>query len=146
MARGVFLKVLPLGAALADKAKLVLKINTGAAVLGLGYIIGLKYAAIIVAGSLLVWWGVVPLMSLIWSDVVLAFGDSAITLPVGQMAAEEIFLHYGRNIGIGGIAMAGVISIINSRKIIGSAVKLAGKELKKKRTPLPSNNHVPSAI
>ncbi|MDO5035696.1 MAG: oligopeptide transporter, OPT family [Porphyromonas sp.] len=126
------LKVLSFGQALADKTKLVFKINTGAAVLGLGYIIGLKYAIIICAGSVLVWWLIVPLMSLIWGGDVIAFGDPNILIPVGQMSAEEIFLNYGRNIGIGGIAMAGLISIIKSRKIIASAVSLAGKELKKK--------------
>lgn len=117
------------GASVAARTKLVFQLNTSAAVLGLGYIIGLKYAAIICAGSALVWWVIVPVMSAIWGGDVLAFGDPAITATVGEMSAQEIFLHYGRNIGIGGIAMAGVISIWNSRKIIGSAVGLAKKEL-----------------
>ncbi len=117
------------GAMVADRAKLVFQLNTSAAVLGLGYIIGLKYAAIICAGSALVWWVIVPLMSMIWGGDILAFGDPTITTTVGEMSAQEIFLHYGRNIGIGGIAMAGVISIWNNRKIIGSAVGLAKKEL-----------------
>lgn len=125
-------RVLPFGEAIADRAKLVFKINTGAAVLGLGFIIGLKYAIIICAGSVLVWWLIVPLMSAFMGDMTLTFGDPNITIPIGQMSAEEIFLNYGRNIGIGGIAMAGMISIFNSRKIIASAVKLAGKELGQK--------------
>lgn len=125
-------RVLPWGEAVAEKAKLVFKINTSAAVLGLGYIIGLKYAAIICAGSFLVWWGIVPLMSLIWHDAVLTFGDPSITATVGSMSAEEIFRTYARDIGIGGIATAGVIGIIKSRSIIVSALSLAGKELKGK--------------
>lgn len=125
-------RILPYGVEIADRAKLVFKLNTGAAVMGLGYIIGLKYAAIICAGSALVWWIIVPFMSLIFGGDVMAFGDPAITMPIGEMSAEEIFTHYGRNIGIGGIAMAGLISIWKSRKIITGAVKLAGKELKSK--------------
>lgn len=117
------------GHAFMDKTKLVFQINTSAAVLGLGYIIGLKYALIIGAGSALVWWIINPLLALFWGDTVLAFGDASITVPVSQMTAQEIFTNYGRNIGIGGIAMAGVISIWNSRKIIASAASLAKNEL-----------------
>lgn len=125
-------RVLPLGEAIADKAKLVFKLNTGAAVLGLGYIIGLKYVAIICAGSFLVWWLIVPGMSLLFHDAVLTFGDPNITSTVGSMSAEAIFRTYARDIGIGGIATAGIIGIIRSRSIIVSALSLAGKELKGK--------------
>lgn len=125
-------KVLPWGQSIADKAKLELNINTGAAVMGLGYIIGLKYAAIICAGSALVWWVIVPVMNLIWGGDVIAFGDPSITQTIGEMSATDIFFNYGRNIGIGGIAMAGLISIYNNRKIITGAVSLAGRELKQK--------------
>ncbi|MDO5017295.1 MAG: oligopeptide transporter, OPT family [Porphyromonas sp.] len=125
-------KVMPWGQALADKAKLEFNINTGAAVMGLGYIIGLKYAAIICAGSALVWWVIVPVMNLIWGGDVIAFGDPNITQTIGEMTATDIFFNYGRNIGIGGIAMAGLISIYNNRKIITGAVGLAGRELKQK--------------
>lgn len=131
------------GAAVAERTKLVFQLNTSAAVLGLGYIIGLKYAAIICAGSALVWWVIVPLMSAVWGGDILAFGDPAIVIPVGEMSAQEIFLHYGRNIGIGGIAMAGVISIWNNRKIIGSAVGLAKKELGSKKNNAQEAEELP---
>ncbi len=120
------------GDMLAEKAKLVFKVNTGAAVLGLGYIVGLKYAAIICAGSLAVWWIVVPLMSLIWGDVVLNQWNPSITQAIGEMSPEEIFTNYAKSIGIGGIAMAGIIGIIKSWGIIKSAVGLAAKEMKSK--------------
>ena len=120
------------GEMLADKAKVVFKVNTGAAVLGLGYIIGLKYSAIICAGSFLVWLVIIPLMSAIFGSEVLTFGNDAITQTVGSMSAEEIFTTYARHIGIGGIATAGVIGIINSWGIIKGAVGLAAKELKGK--------------
>ena len=117
------------GEMLADKAKLVLKINTGAAVLGLGYIIGLKYAAIICAGSLAVWLLIVPGMNLLFGDQVLNAWNPSITDSISQMAPETIFKEYAKSIGIGGIAMAGVIGIFRSWGIIKSAVGLAAKEI-----------------
>ena len=118
------------GADLADRAKLVLKVNTGAAVLGLGYIIGLKYAFIICLGSLAVWWIIVPGMALLFPNDILNQWDPSITTAVGDMSAEQIFTSYGKSIGIGGIAMAGVIGIIRSWGIIKSAVGLAAREMK----------------
>ncbi len=109
-----------------------MKVNTGAAVLGLGYIIGLKYSMIICAGSFLVWLVIIPLLSAIYGSEVLTFGNAAITATVGSMTAEQLFTTYARHIGIGGIATAGVIGIIKSWSIIKSAVGLAGKELKGK--------------
>lgn len=119
-------RVCSLGETVADKAKFVFKINTGAAVLGMGYIVGLKYATIICAGSVIVWWVIVPLISLIFPKLIVANGVSA-----ASASPEQIF-SYARSIGIGAIAMAGIIGIIKSRKIIVSAVSLAGREMKKK--------------
>lgn len=120
------------GATLAEKVKLVMKVNTGAALLGLGYIIGLKYSLIICAGSFLVWLIIIPVMSAVFSTDVLTLGNDAITATVGSMSAEEIFTTYARHIGIGGIATAGVIGIIKSWGIIKGAVGLAVKEMNNK--------------
>ena len=117
------------GDVVAEKAKLVLKINTGAAVLGLGCIIGLKYAAIICAGSLAVWLLIIPGMGLVFGDTVLNTWNPAIAETVGQMSPELIFKEYAKSIGIGGIAMAGIIGIFKSWGIIKSAVGLASREL-----------------
>ncbi len=106
------------GTAIAEKTKLVLSCNTGAALLGLGYIVGLKYAFVIFAGSLFVWWIVVPLMG--------TYGAPEIA----ALAPNQIFSDYARMIGIGGIAMAGVIGIVKSWPIIAQAVGLAGREFK----------------
>ena len=125
-------RVVEAGSLLADKAKLVFKVNTGAAVLGLGYIIGLKYSLIICAGSFLVWLIILPLLSLFFGDEVLTLGNTAITATVGSMSPEQLFTTYARHIGIGGIATAGVIGIIKSWGIIKGAVGLAAKELKGK--------------
>ncbi len=117
------------GETIADKFKLVFKINTGAAVLGLGYIVGLKYAAIICAGSVAVWFVIVPGFSLIWGDQVLNTWNPAIATAVKDMSPETIFSEYVKSIGIGGIAMAGIIGIVRSWGIIKSAVSLAAKEM-----------------
>ena len=125
-------RMLGFGETIADKAKLVFKVNTGAAVLGLGYIIGLKYAFIICVGSLTVWWLIVPGMALLFPDTVLNQWDPSITTAVGQMAPEAIFKSYARSIGIGGIARSGIIGIVKSWGIIKSAVGLAAREMKGK--------------
>ena len=117
------------GEMLAEKTKLVFKVNVGAAVLGLGYIVGLKYAAIICFGSLAVWWVIIPGMSIFWGDATLNQWNPEIDITVGQMSPEQIFTYYAKSIGIGGIAMAGIIGIIKSWGIIRSAVGLAAKEM-----------------
>ena len=108
------------GASLAAKTKLVFSINTGAALLGLGYIIGLKYAFVIFAGSALVWWILIPLLG--------TYGSAEIA----AMSPQNIFSDYARMIGFGGIAMAGVIGIIKSWSIIKQAAGLAVSEFKGK--------------
>ena len=105
------------GTSLAAKTKLMLTCNTGAAVLGLGYIIGLKYAFIITAGSLFVWWVLIPIMG--------TYGSAEIA----ALDPQVIFSDYARLIGIGGIAMAGIIGIVKSWPIIRGAVGLASREL-----------------
>jgi len=122
-------RVLPFGEAIAEKAKVVFKINVGAAVLGLGYIVGLKYAAIICAGSALIWFGIVPVLPLL-SDNFLHILNPSFTGILSDLAPEVIFKTFARHIGIGGIAMAGIIGIIKSRSIIKSAMGLASKEFK----------------
>ena len=117
-------RVVEWGQTVADQAKLVFKVNTGAAVLGLGYIIGLRYSLIITLGSLSVWWLIVPGLALFFGSDVLNQWDPSITTAVGDMSPEQIFKAYGKSIGIGGIAMAGIIGIIKG------AVSLAAKEMK----------------
>lgn len=110
------------GVAVADKTKLVFSCNTSAALLGMGYIVGLKYAAIICAGSCLVWWGIVPGIALLFPD--LAVNDEGLT--ASAASAEQIF-GYAKSIGIGGIAMAGIIGVIKSWGVIKSAFSLVGQ-------------------
>lgn len=112
------------GSTIADKTKLIFKVNTSAAVLGMGYIIGLKYAAIICFGSMMIWWVFVPGIALFWPDQVVKDGIVA-----SQASPEDIFF-YARSIGIGGIAMAGIIGIIKSWSVIKGAFSLAGRIFK----------------
>lgn len=119
-------RVCELGNTVADKAKLFLSINTGAALLGMGYIVGLKYATIICAGSALVWWVIVPGMALVFPDVAVT-NDGTVT--AATASPEQIF-SYAKSIGIGGIATAGIIGVIKSWSVIRSAFSLMGKIFK----------------
>ncbi|MCQ2176955.1 MAG: oligopeptide transporter, OPT family [Bacteroidales bacterium] len=122
------------GQVVADKAKVVLKLNTGAAVLGLGYIVGLKYAFVICCGSFLVWLVIIPLMNLVWGGQVIDLMGTGIAQTISQMSPDQIFKEYARHIGIGGIATAGIIGIIKSSGVIKSAVGLAVGEFGKKKS------------
>ena len=116
------------GQTIADEAKVLFKINTGAAVLGMGYIVGLKYSTIICFGSMAVWWVIVPAIALLFPDLDVAGGVTA------AAASPEQIYNYAKSIGIGGIAMAGLIGIVKSWGVIRGAVGLAGRELRGKST------------
>ncbi|HOS46284.1 MAG: oligopeptide transporter, OPT family [Bacteroidales bacterium] len=125
-------RVIPFGTAIADKAKLVFKINVGAAVLGLGYIVGLKYAVIICAGSALVWFVLIPALPFLSENFLHILNPIYQGGGLADLPPERIFTDFARHIGIGGIAMAGIIGIVKSWDIIKGAVGLAGKEIKGK--------------
>ena len=125
------------GAAAADKFKVVFGLNTSAALLGLGYIIGLKYALIITAGSCLVWFIIVPLVGSLAGSIDPAAlaallgvtREEILAQPDTLLTAENLFQYIGKPLGIGGIAMAGLIGIVRQAGIIRQAVGLAVKEL-----------------
>lgn len=121
-------RIMGWGEILAEKTKLVFKVNTGAAVLGLGYIVGLKYAAIICAGSFTVWFVLIPFLSYFADGQTVAVGEG-VSMLIRDMSPEQLFTNYARHIGIGGIAMAGIVGIIRSSGIIKQALGLAVKEL-----------------
>ena len=125
------------GSAVADRFRLVFRVNVSAMVFGLGYIVGLKYSAIIAAGSFLSWFVLVPLFAEVGRSLTVPLGASATKL-IAAMTAEEIFRNYVRQIGIGGIAMAGLIGIIRSSRVIGGAFSLAYREIAHKKSSTPS--------
>jgi putative oligopeptide transporter, OPT family len=127
-AETVSTRILGFGETLAKDYKLVFKTNTGAAVMGLGYIVGLKYAAIICAGSFIGWFVIIPIIAHFASGMTQPVGAN-ITLTIAQMSPEQIFANYVRPVGIGGIAMAGMIGIWRSKGIILQAFGLAVREL-----------------
>lgn len=118
------------GSMVADKAKLVLSINTSAALLGMGYIVGLKYAAIICFGSIAVWWLIVPGITLIFPDMIVVEATKDTAAITAAIASPEQLFGYAKSIGIGGIAMAGIIGVIKSWGVIKSAFSLVGKIFK----------------
>lgn len=133
-------RVIPYGEVLADKFKLVFKINVGAAVTGLGFIIGLKYSAIIAAGSFVSWFVIIPIFAYLGEYIATPVGAN-VTVLIKDMRPEQIFTSYVRHIGIGGIAMAGLIGIIRSSGLIKSAFSLGFKEIFQAKTG-DSNNQL----
>lgn len=135
------------GTVVADKFKVVFSLNTSAAVLGLGYIIGLKYAMIITAGSCLVWFIIVPLVGslaealdpAVMAQLLGVSNEALLQNPEQLFTAENLFQFIGKPLGIGGIAMAGIIGICRQAGIIRQAVGLAVTELggKKGTTAVP---------
>lgn len=119
-----------IGSTIADKAKLVLSINTSAALLGMGYIIGLKYAAIICFGSIAIWWVIVPGIALIFPDMAIVEATKDAPAITAAAASPEQLFNYAKSIGIGGIAMAGIIGVLKSWSVIKSAFSLVGKIFK----------------
>ena len=112
------------GQTVADKTKLMFSVNTAAALLGMGYIVGLKYAAIICAGSALIWWVIVPGIALLFPDLEVTTGITAAAASPAQIFG------YAKSIGIGGIAMAGIIGVVKSWPVIKSAFALIGQIFK----------------
>jgi putative OPT family oligopeptide transporter len=112
---------------LTNRLKAIFTLNTSAAVMGLGYIIGVRYAAIICAGSALSYWVLVPLVARLGSQVA---GPLFPGLPpVAGLDAEAVFGNYVRLIGIGGIFAAGIISIAKMSPVIVQALRTVLKEL-----------------
>lgn len=117
----VFTKTLiPKIGGLAHDVKAVFFLGTGAELLGLGFIIGLRYASIICAGSFLSWFVIIPLLAPLSHDQLKLLNPAIVS-----DAPEHIFRAIPRNIGIGGIFAAGLISIIKMSKIIVTALKQA---------------------
>jgi len=115
------------GAAVAAKARMVFKIDGTAALFGLGYIIGIKYASIISAGSILSFLVFVPLVYYFGQHIPSVLPPGSI--PIGQMNEVQIFSEYVQKIGIGAIAMAGFIGIGKMGKIIVSSFSIGFKEI-----------------
>ncbi len=115
-------RIIPAGAMLAERFKMVFKFNVSALIFSFGYLVGLRFAVIITVGSLLSWLVLVPLVNEIGA---LAAATGGGANPFAALSAEAIFAEYVRPIGIGAIAMAGIIGIIKSSGVIATAFKMA---------------------
>ncbi|UCE17304.1 MAG: oligopeptide transporter, OPT family [Gemmatimonadota bacterium] len=113
--------------AVTHRVKAVFSLNTSAAICGLGYLIGVRYAAIIVAGSLMSWFVLVPLFAHLGNYIAGPITEGA--EPLSQMPAEDIFYNYARYVGIGGIFAAGLISILKMSSVIMKAFRQAFGEI-----------------
>jgi len=115
-------RVIPAGEVLAEKVKMVFKFNVSALIFSFGYLVGLRFSLIIAVGSLLSWFVFIPLVNEV-GNIVATLGGGV--NPFAALSAEDIFRAWVRPIGIGAIAMAGIIGIIKSSGVIASAFKLA---------------------
>ncbi len=122
---------------LADKYKVVFSLNTTAAIAGLGYLIGVRYASYIMAGSFFSYFVVVPLFAFVGQHLTVPIG---VNLPaISQMNAEDIFVNYARYIGIGGICAAGFMSILKMLPVIVQAFGSGFKQLLTSRKDQPQD-------
>lgn len=110
-----------------ERTKAVFTMNTSAAVFGLGYIMGIRYASIILAGSMISFLVLVPLFG--WLGRFIPEPILGAALPLSEMPAREIFFDYVRPIGIGGIFAAGVLSILKMSPVIVQATRQAFGEV-----------------
>lgn len=106
--------------------RLELKANGIAALFGLGYVIGLKYTAVICAGSVLAYVVLVPLVYLFGSSVP-ELHYAGQTYVIGKMSAGAIFTAFVRPIGIGAIAVSAFIGLIRMARIVAGSVALGFK-------------------
>ncbi len=111
------------------EARFELKLNATAVYFGLGYIIGVRYAGIIAAGSVLSVLVLVPLVYFAGHGLTVPLTPPAVGALVADMESADIFGNYIRPMGIGCIAVAGIIGILKMGKIILSSLSLAFKGL-----------------
>lgn len=114
------------GTAMSQRVRLEFHMMTEAAIIGLGYIIGLRYALIIACGSFLSWWVLTPAIGILGKGVTVA-GTTYQLAALDGLTTRQIFVNFVRPIGIGAIAMSGMIGVWKSRRIILGAFKLAGQ-------------------
>jgi putative OPT family oligopeptide transporter len=128
-------RMFPAGAYLADKFKMVMKVSVSPLVFSFGYLVGLRFSLIITVGSVLSWFVFIPLINAVGGIAIdLSPIKDGLVNPFASMSPEQIFRAFVRPIGIGAIAMAGIIGIIRSSGVIGSAFKLAVSGVGGKKT------------
>jgi putative OPT family oligopeptide transporter len=113
----------PLMRNLADRGRMVFSFDAIGFILGLGYVMGLRSAMIFCAGSIMTSFVLVPLIWFIGSHIDVAVYPAVI--PISKMTAVEIYRNYVRFIGVGAIAMAGIVGILKSLRIVAGSFGIA---------------------
>lgn len=119
---------IPVMRTVAEKAKIIVRFDAVAFILGLGYVMGLRSSMILVAGGVFANFVLVPLIFMIGSQVPGAVYPA--TIPISQMDASQIFRGYVRYIGVGAIATAGIFGIIKSLRVIAGSFGVAARAFK----------------
>ena len=115
------------GQAAADKYKLAFSLDNDAALLGIGYFTGLRYAAIIAAGSFFSWFVCIPVVYYLGGDHIMTIGGQSVLL--ANASIDDVFSQYVRHIGIGMLAMAGIIGLVSMSGVVGRVMKRAALDM-----------------
>ena len=102
------------------------------ALLGVGFILGPRIGGIMVAGGLLSWIGIIPLISYFGENLNLPLFPEQ-TLPIAQMTAQEIWSRYVKLIGAGAVAVGGIITVFKSFPTMYNSLKIGIKEFTQKK-------------
>lgn len=116
-----------LGETVSNLSKIELRIDAVPSIIGLGYIIGFKYSAIIVSGSVFANWVIVPVIYFFGGQLPDFIPQSASLIK--DIAPSAIFNVYVKNIGIGAIGMAGLIKIVQAAGIIRNGFEIGFREV-----------------
>jgi putative OPT family oligopeptide transporter len=125
-----FLKIIPEHAQLTVPfiKKAVLGVETSPALLGVGFILNYKIAAVMVAGGLLSWLVLIPLIATFGEGFTAPFFPE-MTKTIAEMGPGEIWTRYIRYIGAGAVAFAGIITVIKALPTMYASLKIGMQEL-----------------
>jgi putative OPT family oligopeptide transporter len=102
-----------------------------AALLGVGYILGPKVAAIMVGGSLLSWAILIPMIALFGEGRVDPLYPETINL-ITDMSPSQIWTRYVRYIGAGAVATGGLVTLLKSFPTMVESFKIGARQLKER--------------
>ena len=114
---------IPVIRGLADKGRMVFSFDAIGFIMGLGFVMGIRSSLVFCAGSVLTSFVLVPLIWFIGSHTNITLYPA--TIPISKMTAVEIYRNYVRFIGVGAIAAAGIIGILNSLRVVAGSFGIA---------------------
>ena len=107
----------------------VVGIEATPALLGVGYVLGYRIAAIMVAGGLLSWLGLIPLIALFGEQLQAPlfphlFPDGTAPKLIADMSASEIWSRYIKYVGAGAVATAGIIAVVKALPVMVASFRI----------------------